>query len=218
MLWLITSTAALILGGTTAGGQAVVAVAVLTAALLLRAPLPARALVVASMLPLLSGTAAGWMWIASTGALAVAVAITSRHAAGQASLPPGFDLQRHLARCRRLGLPADVVVVRGLSREACRHVARQLRATDSVAVLRVGTGLELHAVVDRQDLDRDGLERRLGALVDERPDFGWSRFPEDGLTLEVLVEQARSSTRGWAAGARVPISVSTKSTVEGSHA
>jgi hypothetical protein len=106
------------------------------------------------------------------------------------------ELERHIMRCRRRQEPAAVLVVR--IADAGRTGPEQLRAcfrlTDSVAIRRTRHGFELVGVFDEEGLDRDALEWRLrAALGGIATCFGWSRFPDDGFTLDMLVEDARSA-------------------------
>jgi hypothetical protein len=104
------------------------------------------------------------------------------------------ELDRHLARCRRREEPADVLVatIPGAGERTRQGLQACLRLTDSVEVRRARHGLELVAVFDGEDLDRDALERRLlVAAGGQDVRLGWARFPDDGLTLDALLEAAR---------------------------
>jgi nucleoside-diphosphate-sugar epimerase len=84
-----------------------------------------------------------------------------------------------------------VVKVPRLARAKLEATLAAFRITDSVAA---ADGNEIHAVLDGKNLDRDGLQRRLcQVLADVGPAFGWATFPDDGITLDGLVEQARGS-------------------------
>lgn len=109
---------------------------------------------------------------------------------------PEAQLQRHLARCRRRGEQASVLVA-ALAEGAPirREVTEALRITDSSAVRRVGRRWELHAIFDGDDVQREIVEKRVAAALNRsKPVFGWALFPADGLTLDALVETARADT------------------------
>jgi hypothetical protein len=96
--------------------------------------------------------------------------------------------------CRRRRESALVLVVRvgKASRRSIDAALTQFRATDNVVATKAGKGFEIRAIVDDDPLARNGIERRVAeALGDVPAQFGWARFPDGGLTLEVLFEQAR---------------------------
>ena len=104
------------------------------------------------------------------------------------------DAELHLARCRRRRESASVLVARIDSRErvAVGELLAGLRVTDTVTVRRVHNGYELHGVFDDHELARVRVEERVRELVPAGGvAFGWARFPDDGLTLSVLVDGAR---------------------------
>jgi hypothetical protein len=102
-------------------------------------------------------------------------------------------LRAHLARARRRGEPVDVLVAQLLDGSAAdaRRMRESLRVTDSSHLIWDGGGFELRAMVDRDRLDRDALEARLRSIAGTPVTIGWSRFPEDGFTLSVLMAEAR---------------------------
>jgi hypothetical protein len=106
------------------------------------------------------------------------------------------ELERHIMRCRRRQEPAAVLVVRvaAAGRAGPERLRACFRLTDSVAIRRTRHGFELVGVFDEDGLDRDALEWRLRAVLGEiATSFAWSRFPDDGFTLDMLVEDARSA-------------------------
>jgi hypothetical protein len=106
------------------------------------------------------------------------------------------ELERHIMRCRRRQEPASVLVARfaGPGRIAPGRVLACFRLTDSVAIGRTRDGWEVAGVFDHDGFDPEGLERRLRAALDgTAPVLGWARFPEDGLTLQLLLEGARAA-------------------------
>ena len=109
---------------------------------------------------------------------------------------PADELERHIMRCRRRGEPASVLVARlpARSRIDPERVRDCFRLTDSVSVARVRDGYEIAGVFDEDGFERAGLERRLRAALDGiDARIGWMRFPDDGVTLEVLLESARAA-------------------------
>jgi hypothetical protein len=109
------------------------------------------------------------------------------------------ELERHMARCRRRAQRAWVFVAR-VAAPRQLDPAKLLdcfRLTDSVSVARLPEGLEVAAVFDDDGLDRESVERRLRAVtapVETR--IAWRRFPDDGLTLQVLLDRARAALPG----------------------
>lgn len=91
------------------------------------------------------------------------------------------EVERHIARCRRTSTSADLVVAAYTDPATARACADRLRISDDVRVV----GAELHAVLDRGELDRKGFEARLSSFAPA--DYGWARFPEDAPTVAELV-------------------------------
>ena len=185
-LWAATVALALGLhGASRAAALAVCLGGVLLALSSLRAPLTSKAMTAVAMAPAAVGTTGStWLWVGAAGLLAGAVALR------QTSFAVGsHDLRRHIEWCRRRHEPAHVLVMRFDSVPAAR-VLEAFRLTDSVTIASRGSRAELHAVIDDQGFLRSGLERRLVEEAGLEADFGWSTFPEDGVTLDVLVEEA----------------------------
>jgi hypothetical protein len=107
------------------------------------------------------------------------------------------ELELHLMRCRRRGERASLLVARVAcpSRSTGRRLGVCFRLTDSVAVTRVRHGYELTALFDDDGLERAALERRLRSTAGIEPSIAWARFPDDGLTLGVLISAARAGLR-----------------------
>jgi hypothetical protein len=99
------------------------------------------------------------------------------------------DLERHLARCRRSGTAATLLVAR-LTDDAVfpADLGQHLRVSDSW--MRSGPR-EFALLCDAGSLDRALVERRLCELVTGALRFGWAGFPDDGLVLEDLLATAR---------------------------
>lgn len=99
------------------------------------------------------------------------------------------DLERHVARCRRGGTSAELVVAR--SRDGTGFPAdleSYLRLSDSWLRERPD---ELVLLCDGDAVDRAVVERRLHDLTGGSVRCGWAVFPRDGLVLEDLIAFAR---------------------------
>lgn len=167
------------------GAPAGVAVGALAAALLLR-PFSTRGLPTAlAMLPLAVEPSGGVSWILAGAALTYATVGPAPAAR------PGATLRHQLAVARRRGEPASVLVAPVDRRDDAERLAHALRSTDAAEVLRVDGHQVVVAVLEEASLDRDALRARLSAAL-ALPDLScaWTRFPEDGATVEVLVDHA----------------------------
>jgi hypothetical protein len=106
------------------------------------------------------------------------------------------ELERHIMRCRRRQEPASVLVARVVAQEriAPERVLACFRLTDSVTIARTRDGWEVAGVFDQEGFERDGLERRLRAALDgTATGVAWARFPDDGVTLDLLLAGARAA-------------------------
>lgn len=193
-IWAAATAVAITAGAvTSAGPEATALVGGACAVAMLRAA-PVRMLVSLLALATLVGvdgeSRVPWLVAGCALALAASFAAPAVAARGHASWD---ELRRHLSACRRRRDGAEVLVARmpGLVAPPPRELAGALRTADSVAVAQRGTTVELQAVVDSIDLEREGVEQRLRALFGPSVACGWARFPEDGLTLDVLLERAR---------------------------
>lgn len=152
---------------------------------------PVRIGTVLGVLPaVLEPELAAWA-LPLAGAL-VAIPATARGAVG----PSGRELlQIHLDRARRREESVHVLYVKPHASSPLteQQVAELFRLSDSVWLRSGSTGRDLLAVVDDHKLERDGLERRLAALLTGPYELGWAAFPADGYSLERLVEQARAA-------------------------
>ncbi len=191
-IWIAAAGATLALGAA-AGVETVaaVAVAVVVALVALRSEPRRLGLTLIALVPLgLEPGGAGSGWVLAGAALALATVVPAQ---GLVRRGPATEARRHLAACRRRDAAADVLVVRaaGLTPSTARRLLGTLRCSDSGAVVHARGDTALIAVLDRDELVRSGVEARLrDASEPHAPAFGWSSFPEDGLTLEVLVEHA----------------------------
>jgi len=169
-----------------AAGGAVIALT------LIGAPIPVRILTALAMLPIaLLDSTPTWAWFAGMAALALAGGLFPRPAHVEAEV--NGDLQRHLAWCRRREEPAHLLLMPldTTSDTELAYLLESFRITDSVTLGRGANGSELYALLDAFGFERQGLERRLAGRLDGRS-FGWASFPEDGVTLQTLVEHART--------------------------
>jgi hypothetical protein len=103
------------------------------------------------------------------------------------------ELELHLMRCRRRDESAWVLVARLSGSAPAADLLDRLRLTDTVRVETTLHGKELACILDAAGLDRQAVERRLrGGVHSGDVRFGWSRFPEDGAGLDVLLHLARA--------------------------
>jgi hypothetical protein len=113
-----------------------------------------------------------------------------------------YDLERHIMRCRRREEPASVLVARFAAphRLPPQRILECFRLTDSVRIARIRDGWEVVGVFDEDDFDRGGLERRVCTALGIRTlTIAWARFPEDGVTLDMLLTCARAALPACAA-------------------
>ena len=103
------------------------------------------------------------------------------------------ELELHLMRCRRRNESACVMVAQVERGTRPYELLAHLRVTDSARVITTLHGDELACVLDADGLDTGAVEARLRAAMPGREiRFGWSRFPEDGAALDVLLHEARA--------------------------
>jgi hypothetical protein len=171
------------------GALAVTAIGVLVAVGVLRGPLGARVLTALAMLPGASAHAPSWTWVVSGGIVALLVSARG----GPVELR-SHDLQRHLDWCRRRQEKAHVLVLRFSLRDVPKPVRLldSFRTTDSIALHYSHGVCELQAVLDETGFSREGVERRIKDGNDGVFRFGWTQFPDDGVTLDSLLAVARA--------------------------
>jgi hypothetical protein len=136
-------------------------------------------------------------WLGAGVALALSMR-SAPHAAGS----PVDDLERHVMRCRRRGESAHVLVahVPATGHGQAERLTAFFRLTDSVLVAQIPHGYEVAGVFDDSDLDRNALEKRLRtAAATPGTTIAWKRFPDDGVTLPVLIDATRAALAGSAA-------------------
>jgi hypothetical protein len=165
------------------------AAGVIAAVCVLRGRLAVRALTALAMVPGAAADAPGWAWVLSGGLVALLVSLRG----GPVELR-SHDLQRHLDWCRRRQEHAHVLVMRFSLREVPRpaRLLDSFRTTDSIS-LHYGHGTcELRAVLDDAGFSREGVERRITDHAQVSFRFGWAQFPDNGVTLDTLMETARA--------------------------
>lgn len=200
VLWTVAAVAALAVRDThTLAAPAIGALAAAAALALLSGRVAGRLVTAVAMAPVaFAATAPSIAWVLAAALVAGVAATAERPLVARSQ-----DLQRHLDWCRRREERAHVLVVRlpDAHDESDRGLLEAFRLTDSVSILGRHDGCEVHAVVDDHRLSRDGLERRIVQEVGASARFGWAAFPEDGYTLEVLLERASAEL-----GAEAPAS------------
>lgn len=196
LVWLSVILCALLASLVGGGAEiAVVALGVAVALFRLEAPVPARLLTAIAMVPAATmGSGEVWMWIASAVCIGLATSLV-RPAPTPATTVPQSDLQRHLDWCRRREDPAHLLVLPFSNNEVPDpfRLLQCFRATDSVALSRSAEGFELHALLDDKAFVREGLEIRLSEWCGDRKYFGWATFPDDGVTIQALLEHAKTA-------------------------
>jgi hypothetical protein len=105
-----------------------------------------------------------------------------------------YPARLQLARFRRSGKPAYVLVVklppRGASRRCASAVSSVLRITDGVARVPSLGGNGLCAVLEADAHTRTAIQQRLTSACGDEIQMGWASSPEDGVTLESLITAA----------------------------
>jgi hypothetical protein len=195
LVWLSVVLCALLASLVGGGAEiAVVALGAVVALFALDAPLPSRLLTAIAMVPAaIMGSSEVWMWAASGVCIGLATSLV-RPAPAAAATAPQSDFQRHLEWCRRREESAHVLVVPFSSAQVPDpfQLLQCFRVTDSVALSRSTEGFELHALLDDKDFVREGLEIRLSEWCGDRKYFGWATFPQDGVTIQALLEHAKA--------------------------
>jgi len=126
---------------------------------------------------------------------AVCLSLAAEQRAAAIALPDLGSLEECLERCRRRGDPATVLVLQVPSDAvAVRNLLRTVRVTDSFVIRRWRDRFEVCGLLEECDVARTDIEARFAAsLHGVTPRLGWASYPVDGLTLDVLLEHARTS-------------------------
>jgi hypothetical protein len=111
-----------------------------------------------------------------------------------------YPARMQLARCRRSGQPADILVVEPpaststavgrQSRRCASAVSSVLRVTDGVSMVRTLGGKVMCAVLESDGRARSAIDQRLRSACGNEIRLAWASSPEDGVTLESLLEVA----------------------------
>lgn len=213
-IWLVTAVLAIGLSHAQVAHVAVVAGVALGPALVsLRWEAALRLAGVAALLGACvePATLLGWT------AAAVALSFAAVQHAGTVREPSIGELERYLERCRRRGEEATVMYLgMAASAAAVRRLLALARVTDSLVVRQARSRWEVYGLLEGVDVTRAAVEARFeNALDGIVPVFGWASYPADGLTLDVLLDHARSSVAAEAASlVRGPAAASGQTTPE----
>ena len=111
-----------------------------------------------------------------------------------------YPARMQLARCRRSGQPADVLVVElpasasiaggGQTRRSAAAVSSVLRVTDGVSMVPSLGENGLCAVLESDGRTRLAIDQRLRSACGDEIRTAWASSPHDGVTLESLLEVA----------------------------
>jgi hypothetical protein len=190
LVWLVAMVGASALGTRDARAALLISsLGVIAAIATLRGPLGARSVTALAMIPGAMPSAPAWVWVLSGGVVALLVSVRG----GPVELR-SHDLQRHLDWSRRRQENAHVLVLRFSLREIPKpaRLLDSFRTTDSIALHYSHGTCELQAVLDDTGFSREGVERRVCDHADGSFRFGWAQFPEEGVTLDTLIETART--------------------------
>lgn len=108
-----------------------------------------------------------------------------------------YPARMQLARCRRGGQPADILVVELTSvaggrqtRRCATAVSSVLRVTDGVSMIPSLGGNGICAVLESDPRARAAIDQRLRSACGHEVRLAWASSPDDGVTLESLLEVA----------------------------
>lgn len=135
-------------------------------------------------------------WV-GLGSLAAVLLASERRQGPPRDADPLRPLRVELARCRRNQTAADLLTAR-LPRDVngqAPPLARALRVTDGVVLRKSSRSSELLALFDARDAARVPVERRLKEIEGDALVCGWARFPDDGVTLEALLDRVGERAR-----------------------
>jgi hypothetical protein len=113
-----------------------------------------------------------------------------------------YPARMQLARFRRSGQPADILLVelqaststagRRPSRDCAAAVSSLLRVTDGVSKVPSLGGHGMCAVLESDGRARSAIDERLRSACGDEIRLAWASSPDDGVTLESLLEVART--------------------------
>jgi len=111
-----------------------------------------------------------------------------------------YPARMQLARFRRSGPPADLVVVdltasispggRRPSGKPAEAVSSVLRVTDGASIVPAMGGRGVCAVLEPDERARAAIDQRLRRACGDEIQVAWVSTPDDGVTLESLLEVA----------------------------
>jgi hypothetical protein len=110
-----------------------------------------------------------------------------------------YPARLQLARFRRTGKEADVLVVRfeppsptrrSVSRKCASAASSVLRVTDGASMVPSLGGTGFCAVVEADGRSRAAIDQRLKRACGSEIGIAWASSPEDGVTLESLIAAA----------------------------
>jgi len=111
-----------------------------------------------------------------------------------------YPARMQLARCRRSGQPADILVAElpasasiAGGRQARRGVTAAssvLRVTDGVSMVPSLRGNGICAVLESDPRARAVIDQRLRSACGDAIRLAWASSPDDGVTLESLLDVA----------------------------
>jgi hypothetical protein len=111
-----------------------------------------------------------------------------------------YPARMQLARCRRSGQRADVLVVElppstsiagaRQTRRSASTASSVLRVTDGVSMVPSLGGSGLCAVLESDGRARSAIDQRLRRVCGNEVRLAWASSPDDGVTLESLLEVA----------------------------
>jgi hypothetical protein len=122
-------------------------------------------------------------------------------AGGSRHHPDGlYPARMQLARCRRSGQPADILLVElspstsiaggRQTRRCASAVSSVLRVTDGVSMVPSLGGNGMCAVLESDGRARSAIDQRLRSACGNEIRLAWASSPDDGVTLESLLEVA----------------------------
>jgi hypothetical protein len=193
VIWGVTALTVLAFAPAGSPGARVLAAAAAASALVALRRNPRQALLtVLSLAPFVSAPgarSAAW----ALGAVGLTLAIRGPGVRAFA----GADLHRHLAAARRREVACDMLVIRpiGPAGDRLARILRELRSTDSAELRPLGfAGRELQVLFEDVGAARQAVQERLERRAGGGVAFGWARFPDDGLSVDVLAKRAGSRT------------------------
>ena len=111
-----------------------------------------------------------------------------------------YPARMQLARCRRTGQAADILLVElpastliaggRQTRRCATAVSSVLRVTDGVSMVPSLGGNGMCAVVESDGRARSAIDQRIRRVCGKEVRLAWASSPDDGVTLESLLDVA----------------------------